>query len=179
MSEWKVLSSEDLLKSPFFRLRKDRCELPDGRIMPGYYVIDFADWVHVLPITAKREVVLVRQYRYGAQASFLELPGGTCDPRSPEDPEQAALRELLEETGFSPGRCQKVGESYPNPALQSNRLHTYLAWDCQKIQEPQLDPYEDLVTELMPLDELMALAERGKIQHGLMLSSLMMARPFL
>lgn len=175
MSRWKVLETKELLKLGFFRLRSDRCELPDGRVMPNYYVIEFADWVNVLPITTDGQVLAIRQYRHGSDRVHLEIPGGSTHLKSAEDPQVAAQRELREETGYESSEWIHCGTHFPNPALQSNRLHTYLALGCHKVGEPELDPFEDLSVELFPLEQLQPRWEKGEFDHSLIHASVGMA----
>lgn len=178
MSRWKVLSSETVFGAGFFRLRRERCELPDGRVMPSYYVTEFQDWVNVVPVTEEGEIVLVEQYRHAAGEVFLEIPGGATHG-SGEDPELAGRRELLEETGFEGREWIYCGDQFPNPAVQTNRLHTYLAFGCRRVAEPNLDPFEDLQTRVLPLKELYGKLERGELKHSLIANSLYLARPHL
>lgn len=177
---WKVLRSVNIFKSGFFRLRKDECELPDGRVMPGYYVMEFVDWVNVLPVTEDGQIALVEQYRHGAEDVFLEIPGGSTDPSpTPEDPRHAGERELREETGFEAKEWIYCGHHYPNPALQNNRMHTFLALGCRKVAEPELDPFEDLRTKLFAPEELIRMWQSGEIKHSLIAASLGIALPHL
>ncbi len=179
MRNWKVVESTQVYQSGFMNLRTDKCELPDGRIMPRYYVMEFSDWVNVVALTKDGQALLVEQYRHAASEIFLEIPGGATDPRKKEDPRLAAERELLEETGYQAGKWLSVGFHYPNPATQTNCLHTYIAFDCEKVQEPQLDPFEDLSLKIMPVVELFEQADQGKISHSLILASLYLARSHL
>lgn len=177
--QWKILKTEEIFKSGFFRLRVDECLLPDGRVMPRYYVVEFSDWVHVLAVTSQGEAVMVRQYRHAADLRFLEVPGGSSDPHTGEAMETAARRELLEETGYEAGQMIYLGDHYPNPALQTNRMHSYLALDCKKIKDQQLDPFEDLKIEIMPLDKVYSELFSGRIKHSLMIVTLTLAMPHL
>jgi 8-oxo-dGTP pyrophosphatase MutT (NUDIX family) len=174
MSEWKVLSSEEVHLAGFFRLRRDRCELPDGRVMPRYYVVEFPDWVNVVPITKDGQVVMVEQYRHGAGETFLEIPGGmTHSPK--EDHLSGGRRELAEETGYEANEWIYCGHQFPNPALQNNKLHTYLALDCEFAGKQHLDPFEDLKVKLMPLREVQAAFHAGEFKHALISVSLQLA----
>ncbi len=176
---WKVLKSQEVMSVGFFRMRRDRCELPDGRVNDHYYVIEFADWVNIVLVTAEGKMVLVRQYRHGAGEAFLEIPGGSTDGRQKEDPRVAGERELLEETGYKPREMVYCGYHYPNPALQNNKMHTFLALGCEKVAEQDLDPFEDLVVELRPVEEVFALWLKGELRHSLIFASLGLAIPHL
>ncbi len=170
MSRWKTLKSTELFTAGWFRLRVDECELPDKRVMPKYYVMEFNDWVNVIAVTKDKQIILVEQYRHAAGEMFLELPGGTLDSRT-EDPGAAGARELLEETGYRPAEMIDCGPHYPNPALQSNRMHTFLALDCEKVAEPDLDPFEDLQVRTMPLTEAHRKWEDGEFLHSIISAS--------
>jgi ADP-ribose pyrophosphatase len=175
MSRWKTLNSQELFATGLFRMRVDRCELPDGRVMPRYYVMEFPDWVNVLPIRKDGQVVLVNQYRHAAAREFLEIPGGSTHPGNTEDPRLAGERELLEETGYTAKDWLLCGSHFPNPAMQNNRLHTYIAFDCEKTSEQQLDPYEDLQVLTMDLTEVVQRWRKGEFSHSLIAASIGMA----
>lgn len=171
MSHWKVLKSTELLKARVFRLRSDQCQFPDGRVMPSYYVMEFPDWVNVVPITDDKQMVMVEQYRHAGGEVFVEIPGGSTHGHD-EDPRLAGERELREETGFEAREWIYCGYTFPNPALQNNKMHTYLALGCRKVGEVQLDPYEDLTVKLMPIREVLTQWRDGKIQHSIIAASL-------
>lgn len=178
MTSWEVLSSDELFSHPYFRFRKDRCALPDERIMPAYYVMEFVDWVNVVALTDDGRIVLVNQYRHAAKRRFYEFPGGTLEPdNKDETPEAAARRELLEETGYAVSRLTYLGLHYPNPGLQDNRMHVFLGTGCRKVSEPKLDTYEDLEVELVDVQDFLQCIEQGRPMHSLMMASLTLALP--
>ncbi|MCB0414026.1 MAG: NUDIX hydrolase [Bdellovibrionales bacterium] len=178
-NHWKVIESETMYKYGYFSIRKDKCELPDGRVMPSYLTIEFGPWVHAVAVTDDGNMILVDQYRHSAKDSFLEIPGGAADKEELDDPKSAAQRELLEETGYQGDELIFLGSHYPNPALQSNQIYTYLSLNCKKVSNPKLDPYEDLSLVLMPVQEIYDLLDSGKLRHSLMIPSLVLARPHL
>ena len=71
---WKVLESEYLIRRPWLTVRRERLELPDGRIVPEYYVLEYPDWVNVIAITEDGNVILERQYRHGFGQAAWEIP---------------------------------------------------------------------------------------------------------
>jgi 8-oxo-dGTP pyrophosphatase MutT (NUDIX family) len=177
---WKVLDSEEIFKTSFFRLRSDKCELPDGRIMPKYFVMEFADWVNVLPITSDDQVILIEQYRHAIGRNTYEIPGGALDTKSGnETTEFAALRELREETGYMAEEIRYLGKHRPNPATQTNYLHTYIALGCHFEGPQKLDPYEDIRVVTKPIQEVIEMVFDGRIEHSLIIASLFKSLRFL
>ena len=177
--KWKTLETKTLFESSFFKFRVDKCELPDGRVMPRYYTMEFSDWANIVPITENNEIVLVEQYRHSAKRVCLEIPGGALDLNKNEDPKQAAVRELLEETGYMPSDVRLLAKHLPNPALQNNWMYTYIALGCKKIQEPDLDPFEDIRVVTKSVPETLELLKKGDINHSIVIASLFHALPYL
>jgi len=133
-------------------------------------VIEAPDWVNVIAVTERDELVLVRQFRFGTWGNTLEIPGGMVDGK--EDVQLAAARELEEETGYRPARMTKLGDSHPNPAIFTNRLHSYLAEGCVKVHDGAPDGAEDLQVVIVPKRELPELVRSGQITHSLVLAAL-------
>ncbi len=92
----------------------------------------------------------------------LEIPAGLVDPG--ESPEDAARRELLEETGYEAARWSSLGAVRPSPAYQDNTCHTFLAEGCRKVAEPHLDPGEDIEVVLEPRQRLSELVRSGEFR---------------
>jgi ADP-ribose pyrophosphatase len=113
-----------------------------------YFVLELADWVNVVPVTSARELVMVRQYRHATRGVTLEIPAGSV--KENEVPADAARRELLEETGYAAGNLIHLGTWECNPALQTNRLHTFLGVDVEKVAEPAAELDERLEVMTVP-----------------------------
>ena len=151
MEKWKLLSSEYICKEPWATLRKDTCELPDGRINDHYYVLEYPDWVNMVGITEQNELLVIKQYRHGAGMLSLEIPAGTMEPG--ENPVDAAIREMLEETGYAFDHIEEIATLYANPATSGNVTYTYLMTGGRKVQEQALDDHEEIDVYLVPLPE--------------------------
>ena len=162
---WKIL--ESIYLRPRFRI--DKCELPNGKLFEPM-VFEFRTWAVVLALTKSQEVVLIKQYRHGAQDIFWELPGGVVEDG--ENPLDGVRRELSEETGYTTSNMIEVGKFYPNPANQSNIMYAFLAYDVEKTDIQELDDAEDIEVHLVPLDELIAMTKRGEFLHGLQVAVL-------
>ena len=162
---WRRESSEYVADCRVFKVRRDVSADPrDGRAH-DFYVIEAPDWINVVPLTPRGEVVLIEQYRHGTEEVSLEIPGGMVD--AGETPREAAARELLEETGYAASELVFLGRTRPNPAIQNNWIHTYLARGAECRQEPACDGTEQTVVRLVPLERIPSLVAEGKITHSL------------
>lgn len=169
---WKILESSYLRK----RIRLDVCELPNGGIIEPL-VFEFHTWANVLALTKDQQTVLIDQYRHGMQEVMLELPGGIVE--DDETPLEGIKRELLEETGYTSDNFVEVGRLFPNPSIQSNVLHCFLALDVEKVGGQKLDDAEDIEVRLIPLDELIRMAGDGEFPHALMAATLFQALGYM
>jgi 8-oxo-dGTP pyrophosphatase MutT (NUDIX family) len=158
---WERLSSERLMETPYFALRSDRLRLPDGAVKDPYYVIERPDAAIVFPLTEEDEVVLVRQYRPAIEGIELGLPAGLVDEG--EEPEKAARRELLEETGYAGGEWEPLGSLASSPSLKDNWAHLFLARRVACSAAPRPDEYERVEVVLVPVGEIAERISAGEI----------------
>jgi 8-oxo-dGTP pyrophosphatase MutT (NUDIX family) len=119
----------------------------------------------VIPLTPKKEVVLIRQYRHGIRDVTLEIPGGLVEKG--DTPEEAAAKELAEETGYRCAEMISFGAVHPNPAIQNNLCYTFLAKDAFVGGVQEQDEKEDIEVLLRPLDQIPRLIREGEITHSL------------
>lgn len=161
---WRLRQSSYLVDSPYMRLRVDEVELPDGTIVPNYYVRESRGFVTILALTTDDRVILVRQYRYGSDSIHLELPAGMLlDDEAPSD---CAVRELAEETGYEVDRCELVAEYFPEAVRSAAHAYVYIGRGARKTRIPQLDPTEHLEVELATVPALRAMLKDGRIDAG-------------
>lgn len=113
-----------------------------------------------IAITAEGQAIIVRQFRVGPQKILDELPGGGFGQQ--ENPQAAAERELLEETGYRVGQMIDLGEYY-HDAYTNETSHVFLATTCVKVADQQLDHEEDLEIQLISISQLIDNAKRGKM----------------
>jgi len=168
---WKVLSSKHILSKPWMTVRADEVQLPNGHVIPEYYVFEYPDWVNVIAITEDNKFVLVRQYRHGIGRVLYEIPAGVVE-KSDASPLAGAQRELLEETGFGGGEWAELMQVSGNAAAYNNLTHCFLARGVKRIAQPHLDAGEDLTFELVDEATVRALLIRGEFVQSLMAAPL-------
>jgi 8-oxo-dGTP pyrophosphatase MutT (NUDIX family) len=163
-THWKKLSSRDIVRDSWVRLRADRCEIAPGRILDPFYVLEEHEWVHAIALNRAQEVLLVRQYRYPVDAFTWELPGGWVNPG--EDLLAAAQRELREETGATAPRWRHVASPFPNPARQTNRVHGFLAEDTVIDRPAEPDASEAVTCAFFPIAAVRDLIRDGSFSQA-------------
>ncbi|MFH1497388.1 MAG: NUDIX hydrolase [Verrucomicrobiota bacterium] len=174
-SRWTKGAARTLASTRVFDVRGQAYTHPVRGTGREFVVIDAPDWVNVVAVTPDGRMVLVNQFRYGADAFSWEVPGGVID--AGEDPVEAGLRELSEETGYSGRDARLLASIHPNPAIMSNRCHLVLVEDVVRTVSPAWDPDEEIEVALRPVDEVLADARAGGISHSLVLCALFAFEP--
>jgi 8-oxo-dGTP pyrophosphatase MutT (NUDIX family) len=170
--KWKTLSSEYLFNDLWFKVRKDKCETPDGRIVEPYYVYEFPEWVTALALTEEGKVIIERQYRHALGKICIETPGG-CVDNTDKNYQEAIARELLEETGYTFASFEYLGVISANPSTNSNLMHMFLAKGGKKTAAQNLDANEDIQVDLVTIEELKALLRENKIVQSMHVTCIM------
>lgn len=163
---WKVLSSEYISRKFWYTVRVERVELPNGHVIPEYWVQEYVPWVNVVAVTTEGKVLLLRQYRHGIGQVHYEIPAGTTD-LGETSMEAAARRELLEETGHGGGRWSPLMTLSANPALTNNLTYTFLALDVVPMATPDPGASEDLRLHPTPIADVEALLDSGEMIQSL------------
>lgn len=176
---WSVNNEKDVFSCNITKVIAKECSLNSKNISHTFYTLEMKDWVNVFAVTKDKTVVMVRQHRLGKNLVTLEVPAGMIEDN--EDPKDAVMRELAEETGYVTDNIILLKSINVNPAIQNNVCHFFLATNCEKITQTNFDDTEEIETELIPLDEIFKTPDNGNelIQNSVALLSILLAKNYL
>ena len=166
---WELVGDKTYDKFKIFEARKSTRINPRTGKPFDFFLMSGVDWANVIALTPNNEVVLVQQYRHGAESYQIEIPGGCIEPG--ENPADSALRELGEETGYTATDIKPLGTIFANPAMMSMRLHCFVAFNAVKDQGVSLDPGEDIQTIVRPINSVLDMVKSGEINHALIVAA--------
>jgi ADP-ribose pyrophosphatase len=167
MLPWLETSRSLLLSGRIFKIFRVGFRSQQSGKSGLFDVLETKDWVNVIATTNDGYTFLVKQFRYGSREVTLEFPAGTVEEG--QDPASTAARELAEETGGTSPRITKLGASRPNPAIQGNTCHHFLAENVEITQAVSLDEHEEIELVRVPLADVDRLITEGAITHALAL----------
>ena len=177
MEKWKTVGSRVIHRDKWISLRADACELPSGRILDPFYVVEQKDSVHVVAIDSTGRVLTTRQYRHAGDSICREIPCGVVEPGEP--PLAAGQRELKEETGHLAASWTPLISPFANPARFTNRIHCFLARDLTDTSVRALDDSEEIDFEWMDADEVRKRIFNGEFSQALHIASVYAAWDYL
>jgi ADP-ribose pyrophosphatase len=169
MAEEKIISSKPVYDGNTVKLRVDTVRTADGRTTTRE-IVEHRGVVVMVPVDAKDNVLLVRQYRYATGKELLELPAGGIDGE--EKPEDAVLREMQEETGFLPKTIKRLGGFYSAPGFCTEYLHLFLAADLTPSQLYAEDTSE-IRLERIPVSKIANLVTSGQTEDAKSIAGLL------
>ncbi|MGH2507921.1 MAG: NUDIX hydrolase [Ktedonobacteraceae bacterium] len=160
---WNVLAYQQIVDTPYFKLRCEQVAVPNGPVIPDYYIIENRGWVGIVPLTADGRFLINLQYKHGLGQEVLEFPAGGIDPHE-VDPLETAHRELMEETGYSfkDEDVEFLAHMYANPTGAVTEAWWYLARNVCQTGKPKDDPVEVIETQLVTPAELLKLIHSGR-----------------
>lgn len=147
---WRTLRREYVYRNPWCAFRVDEVELPGG-LEIEYGVLESDGFAAVVPITAGGDVVLVRQWRQPLGAFTLELPSGGVD--AGEEPEQAARRELFEETGYRAERLEHLASVHTSTGRSTEVCHLFRCAAVRDERGPRPEPTEFIRMVELPFEK--------------------------
>ncbi len=170
---WRPVDRKNIFSTRIFDIHEITSLSPDNA-KGTFYALHAPDWVIVVPVlrdeTDRESFLMVKQWRHGSSELSIEFPGGVIDEG--ETPEEAAKRELREETGFQAGKLIHAACLSPNPAIMDNHCHIFIAEDMENIHELDLDDDEYLAAESIPVKQVLDAMGHGTYLHGLMAAAL-------
>lgn len=153
------IESKLLYEGRIFNLYKDKVLLPNNNYSHREYLVHPKSVV-IVPLFSNRDIILIKQYRYSVKDVFIELPAGKVDPG--EKIEQAAMRELLEETGYDAQQLKWMNQFYPCAGYSNEEMHLYIAEDLS-LKKQALDDDEFVQPMIVSYKEALKLVETGQI----------------
>jgi ADP-ribose pyrophosphatase len=160
--DWNVIK-EDKCKLGRFEVILETVKENENDIIQFSYVSYAKDGICVLPILINKNIVLIKQYRRAVNEWVYEVPAGLIDEN--ETPEQAASRELTEETGYMADKLISCGSIYPSPGSTTERQHLFVAY-CSGKTDPSPEKGERISVLEVSRSDLISMIDNGEIMHG-------------
>ncbi len=160
---WRLISQETGPDLKLFRVRYDYLTNPRNGQTGRMTILEAEDSANVVALTADRQILFVRQYRFGIAAYTLELPGGFVDPG--EEHGEAARRELREEAGYTAQNWRYLGSIPSNPVFMDSYIHHWLAEGAVNNAAQQLDDGEEVELVHLSTAKARQMLYAGGFQH--------------
>lgn len=149
-----AVTKQVVYQGPVLTVKQYRWQLPN-RDEVVRDIVERPESMLVLPVGQKRNVLLIEEYDLGAGTWQLTLPGGKVDDVTPEGLAKRAEVELREETGYRPGRLEKLLDFYSHPGYIAHKVHLFVAHDLE--WDPlELEDGEEILVQTWTLDEALA-----------------------
>lgn len=155
----KILSTKDIYNGRVFNVKVHDVELPDLK-KSTREIVEHNGGVGVIAVTPEHDVFMVSQFRTAANSMMLEIPAGKLEKG--EDPYDAGMRELEEETGYKANKLIPLGAYYATPGYCTEKLTIYLATELE-YKGQHLDEGEFLNVSKHSLDELYDMVMNNEI----------------
>ncbi len=167
---WQVLARRTVYASEWINMEQWDVRLPDGSRIPDHHVVTFPrEAVGIVPVGVDGRLLLIDHYRFQTDSRGWEIPAGQIE--SGEQVLEAARRELLEETGHTAKRWQRLGHYYPSNGSSNQVFHVYIGWDVYRVGAVH-DTNETLGLNWFEPDDVRARLQRNEIRDGFSITGL-------
>jgi ADP-ribose pyrophosphatase len=163
IKNWEKMTSSYAFKNEWVKVRKDTVKLPDGKIIPDFFVFEENNVALIVPVTIDGKLVFVKQYKHALGSVTTEFPAGYLNEN--EDPLIAAERELREETGYKADKFEALKLVVNSPTKIQSNINIFLATGCEQIydQKENQDEQEDIDILLVTPGEALELIGKEEI----------------
>jgi ADP-ribose pyrophosphatase len=158
---WIILNEEKVLDHPYVNVTYQSIQLPDGRIIPDWPMIQTRDYVNALVLNESGQIMILKGYKHGHGRSSWQVLGGYLEPG--EDPEQAVQRELLEETGYQSDQWQHLGSFTIDANRHVGTGHFFLARDARRVAAPDHADLEQFAIDWVNVEVLQQALFDGRV----------------
>lgn len=169
---WKLIKREKLIDNRWLSVKKDKVEIPNGMVIDDFYSVTIPDAAAIIAIDEDNNVILKKEFKYATGEELIEIPAGMFEPEE-KDGLEVAKRELLEETGYIADNWMYFGDTVESSSKLTNRMHIYLAQNCKRVSNQNLDATEKLEVLVVPMEEAVEMVMRNEIKcnssaHGIL-----------
>ena len=154
-----TIDTREIYSGRIIRIKEDTVRLPDGKTA-GRELVLHNGGVAVVAVDGDKNIFMVKQYRKPYDEVVTEIPAGKLEKG--ENPDEAVLRELREETGYRAKKCRFIGKCYPSPGYLNEIIYIYLAEDLEFVGQ-ELDAGEFLEVVRLPLSEALQMIMENEI----------------
>ncbi len=182
---WEEIETEHIVQDEWIDFRKSTYKYPDGRVFAPYYSYSRRDYTVIVASDEDGKYLCVRQFRQGIKEVTTEFPAGGIERSDgkeygSKDAAEAALdcakRELREETGYESSDWTHLITVPSNATISDNYAYIFMARNCMKAGEQNLDDTEYLNVKKLSADEIEALIHAGKFQQSVHVMAWLLAK---
>lgn len=182
---WEEIETEHIVQDEWIDFRKSTYKYPDGRVFAPYYSYSRRDYTVIVASDEDGKYLCVRQFRQGIKEVTTEFPAGGIERTDgkeygSKDAAEAALdcakRELREETGYESSDWTYLITVPSNATISDNYAYIFMARNCMKAGEQNLDDTEYLNVKKLSADEIEELIHAGKFQQSVHVMAWLLAK---